>query len=275
VQELDAVGGTSLWVAAGRAIETERTDALFHDPFARELAGEEGLASFRQSEEMSPHSTPIVPVRTRYFDDVLLAATAGGVRQIVILAAGMDARAYRIDWPEGTTVYEIDRGPVLERKGATLSKATPRALRRAIVCDLAEDWITPLTAAGFDRARPAAWLIEGITLYLEEADLRALLARVDALSARGSVATCDVVGTSLLRAPSMKPTVDFMAAQGSPWRFGTDTPEALFTPLGWEVEAETMSEVGTRLGRWPFPNAPRGAPGVPHSFLVRAEKPAR
>jgi len=272
MQKLDAVGGTSLWVAAGRALESDRADALFHDPFARELAGEEGLASFRQSELLSPHSTPIVPVRTRYFDDVLGAAAASGVRQMVILAAGMDARAYRIAWPEGTTVYEIDRAPVLERKGATLSKVTPLTPRHAIICDLAEDWVTPLTAAGFDRTRPAAWLIEGLTFYLKEADLRALLARVDALSTRGSVATCDVLGESLLRAPSMKPTVDFMAAQGSPWHFGTDTPEALFTPLGWEAKAETMSEVGTRLGRWPFPNAPRGTPGVPHSFLVRAEK---
>ena len=270
--QLDPVGGTSLWVAAGRALESERADALFHDPFARELAGEEGFEAYRRSEQLSPHAAPVVPVRTRYFDDVLREAAAGGVRQIVILAAGMDARAYRIDWPAGTSVYEIDRAPVLARKDATLSKATARAARRTIAHDLAGDWTTPLTLDGFDRALPAAWLVEGLFLYLEAADVKRLLAQVDALSAPGSVVTCDVAGESLLRSPRMKTSVDLMTELGAPWRFCTDDPESLFTPLGWEARVDTLSEVGSRLGRWPFPIAPRGAPGVPQSFLVRAVK---
>jgi O-methyltransferase involved in polyketide biosynthesis len=111
-----------------------------------------------------------------------------------------------------------------------------------------------------------------LTPYLEASDVTTLFARLDALSAPSSILLFDVIGRSLLEAPMMRPALEAMAKMGAAWRFGTENPEALITPLGWTAVATQPSEVGARLGRWPFPVAPRGTSGVPSGYLVEAVK---
>ncbi|WP_031469468.1 SAM-dependent methyltransferase [Sciscionella sediminilitoris] len=259
--ELDPVAHTSRLTAAMRAAESRRPDALFTDPFAERLAG----ASARQLAE-DFDGGPTIPVRTRYFDDAFAELRPS---QIVVLAAGMDTRAFRLDFAPGTTLFELDRPAVLAHKERVID-APARCERNTVGVDLATDWRDPLRAAGFQADRPTCWLVEGLTQYLEESAVLTLLDRLTELSAPGSTLLLDVVGRSVLEAHTMRATLDWMAEHGAPWLFGTEEPEALLTARGWDPEVSLFSTVGTRLGRWPYPDAPRGTPGVPHGYLIRA-----
>lgn len=177
-----SVGMTATMVAAGRAMASADPRGLIHDPFAAPLVRAVGIDFLTQALDgeldlsMFPGADPeraqamidVMAVRTRFFDDQLLASTAAGVRQVVILASGLDARAYRIAWPEGTVVYEIDQPEVIAFKTQTLAAlgAEPTATRRTVAIDLREDWPAALRATGFDASQPTAWLVEGLLIYL-------------------------------------------------------------------------------------------------------------
>lgn len=177
-----SVGATATLVAAGRAIASLDPRGLIDDPFAAPLVRAVGLDFFTamldgkldlsqisgRSPERVQAMIDSMAVRTRFFDDYLMAATATGVRQAVILASGLDARAYRLGWPEGTVVYEIDQPEVIDFKSRTLAElgAEPTATRRTVSIDLRDDWPTALRAAGFDASQPTAWLAEGLLIYL-------------------------------------------------------------------------------------------------------------
>ncbi len=267
-----AVASTGLLVAAIRARESTRPQRLFTDPFAERLAGPAGrrLLDDALATSGEPATLQIV-VRTRYWDDALLAA-AEDVKQVVILAAGMDARAYRLAWPEDTTVFELDQPDVIANKTELLATDTPRCRRVAIGVDLADDWPAALTAAGFDTAAPAVWLIEGLLQYLDETAVRTLFARIDRLSARGSVLLYDIVGKALLESEFMAPLLRAMADQGSPWLFGTDDPGELAEDLGWTATVTDIAEPGNRWNRWFAPAAPSGVAGAPRGYFVSASR---
>jgi methyltransferase (TIGR00027 family) len=270
---MHGVAKTALWVAAWRAEESERGNALFRDPFARALAGEEGFATLHAAEAARGGGIPTVEIRTHFFDEHLLAAVQGrGLRQVAVLAAGVDARAWRLTWPEGVRLFELDQPEMLAYKADTLAAlgAEPRCERRAVPVDLREDWPAALQAAGLDAARPTLWLVEGLLIYLDDAAVAKLFARLDALSAPGSVALSDIMGRALLESPVMTAARQFAASLETPWVYGNDAPEGLLP--GWDVTANDLGEVGTKLGRWPFPLAPRTVKGVPRSFLVEAVK---
>jgi methyltransferase (TIGR00027 family) len=270
---MDAVGLTSLWVAAMRAVESEREDCLFKDPFARDLAGERGFEVLRAMDPGGgPPRPPTIVVRTRFLDDNIARVLAGGVRQVVILAAGMDSRAYRLDWPVGTVVYEIDQPAVLAHKHDKLSGVAPRCERRAVAIDLAEDWPSALTAQGFERGARTLWLVEGLLPYLRDEHVPALFARIDALSTAGSSALFDCIGRSVIESPYMTWMLAAVAKLGAPWQYGNDQPEEFLAPLGWDVCVHDIAAVGGSHGRWPYPAMPRGTPGVPQTFLVEATK---
>src|SRR6202046_5166769 len=167
-----SVGATALSVAAARAVETGATDPLIRDQFAYLLVSTAGqpwarLASSldwigddehgRRAHRMS---VDYQAVRTHYFDSYFTEAVAAGIRQAVILAAGLDSPAFRLNWPAGTTVYEIDQPQVVTYKTTTLESAgaAPTADRRTVQVDLRDDWAAALTAAGFDHSPPTAWL---------------------------------------------------------------------------------------------------------------------
>ncbi len=275
---IDAVGSTALLVAAMRAAETDRADRLFSDPFARALADEEGAAMLARAHARGLHKVPLVEVRTRYLDDRLLEASRAGVRQIVLLAAGMDARAYRLDWPTTpgpTRLYEIDREPVLAWKSARLQTSLPRCVRVALPADVGGDWPTALVGSGFRREEPTAWVIEGLLVYLEEADVRALLTRVSELSAPGSHLFFDVPGRALFDSTTSAPAVAAMAARGSPWRFGTDEPAELVSALGWTATVTLPADYAAPFERWPQSSSSSAGTSprkLAHSFFVAATK---
>lgn len=202
-----SVGVTATAVAAGRAIASRAEPSLIDDPFAAPLVRAVGLPLLTQlaSGEVNPadlgddgpmqisRMADNMAARTRFFDDFFLDAGAdtawhAGVRQAVILASGLDARAYRLAWPAGTTVYEIDLPEVIEFKTRVLAEqgATPTAERRTVAVDLRDDWPAALTAAGFDPAAPTAWSAEGLLAYLPGDAQDRLLDTVTALSAPGS-----------------------------------------------------------------------------------------
>jgi methyltransferase (TIGR00027 family) len=182
----------------------------------------------------------------------------------------MDARAYRLFSLVGAKAWEIDRDFVFAYKREHLGGAQPKCPRVEIAMDLRDDWPSALRAAGFDPSERAIWLVEGLLVYLDEAAVRSILARVTDLAAPGSILMCDVIGRALLGSPFMTHTLDLVRELGAPWRFGTDDPASLLP--AWEAEVDEFGEVGTAYGRWPFPLAPKGTPGVPMSYLVRATR---
>jgi methyltransferase (TIGR00027 family) len=204
-----SVGATATMVAAGRAMATNDARALINDPFAEPLVRAVGLDFFVKMIDgdldfaLLPNSSPErmqaiidgMGVRTKYFDDYLLAAVASGVRQVVILASGLDARAYRLDWPTGTVVYEIDQPQVIEFKTRTLADlgAEPTATRRTVAIDLRGDWPAALRDAGLDTAAPTAWLAEGLLIYLPPEAQDRLFDNITALSAPGSTVATEYV----------------------------------------------------------------------------------
>jgi methyltransferase (TIGR00027 family) len=273
---LNPVATTGLLVAAIRAEETRRADRLFDDPFAARLAGDAGAAaleSYRGSAGMG--GVPIIEVRTKFFDEALLRAAESGVRQFVILAAGMDARSYRLPWPAGTRVFEVDQPDVVRFKSETLANERPRCERRAIGADLAGDWSNPLVAAGFDSSARTAWLVEGLLQYIPRSAVEALFDAIEAHSAPRSVAAYDVVGQSLLDAPFMAGMLSTMRELGAPWVFGTDEPGALLERHRWTARVIDPAAVGNTWGRWPVPPVPLDVPGVPRGYFIEAEKLTR
>lgn len=196
----ESVGATALSVAAARAVETGATDPLIRDQFAYLLVSTAGqpwarLASSldwigddehgRRAHRMS---VDYQAVRTHYFDSYFTEAVAAGIRQAVILAAGLDSRAFRLNWPAGTTVYEIDQPQVVTYKTTTLESAgaAPTADRRTVQVDLRDDWAAALTAVGFDHSQPTAWLAEGLLPYLPAEAQDRLFEILTKLSAPGS-----------------------------------------------------------------------------------------
>lgn len=270
---MDPVAITGLLVAAQRAEESQRDDRLFSDPFAATLSGDTGRAVLQQYRAAAAGTmVPFIEVRTRWYDDAIARAVTAGIRQFVILAAGMDARSYRLAWPERTRVFEIDQPEVIAFKARMLSGAATRCTRVPIARNLLEDWPAELDAHGFDRQLATGWLVEGLLSYLERTSIDAILARLDALSRPGSVVLYDVLGRSLLESSTIANTLQMMRELGAPWQFGTDDPASLM-PGAWETSVTEPAVVGNQWKRWPFPAAPPGVPGVPRGYLIEGRKP--
>jgi methyltransferase (TIGR00027 family) len=269
---MDALGLTARWVAAARARETARSDRLFEDPFAAELAGDDG---FRLLGELSRPSTTeaYLPIRTRFFDDFLLGA-ARDVRQIVIVGAGMDARAFRLEWPAGVTLFEIEKEPVVLAKEPILKKlgASARCDRRVVAADVTADWEEGLQRAGFERDEPSAFLIEGLLFYLEEVHARGLLTRISGIAPAGSKLGADLVDRALLESPFAQTFLAGLEKAGVPWLFGTEKPEGLLAACGWKANVTLPGEPDAHYGRWPYRVQSREDPGFPRSFFVRADR---
>jgi methyltransferase (TIGR00027 family) len=195
-----SVGATATMVAASRALASQGPEPLLDDQFAEPLVRAVGHDFFTRMVDgeidLSQDDFPFterqrreqIAVRTRFFDNFFLDAAGAGIRQAVILAAGLDARAYRLPWPAGTVVFEVDQPEVIAFKTKTLAElgATPTADRRAVGIDLREDWPAALRSSFFDTAAPTAWIAEGLLVYLPPHAQDRLLDNVTALSAPGS-----------------------------------------------------------------------------------------
>ncbi|HEX4559096.1 MAG TPA: class I SAM-dependent methyltransferase [Mycobacterium sp.] len=226
-----SVGATATGVAVGRALGSRGPNALINDPFAEPLVRAVGVDFFTRiaTGELDPEQVDdngdfgmkrmgdMMGVRTRFFDDFFMAAANEGIRQAVILASGLDARAYRLPWPTGTTVFEIDQSRVIEFKTATLAElgATPTADRRAVPVDLRDDWPAALRAAGLDSTQPTAWSAEGLMPFLPPDAQDRLLDNITELSPAGSqLATENLKGVS----DGVRKMADRMRAVTDQWR---------------------------------------------------------
>jgi methyltransferase (TIGR00027 family) len=196
----ESVGATALRVAAARAAETRSVNRLIDDPYAQlflDAAGE-GAWSIGEPGDQRASDPQLAAIeqtrlgyaasRTKFFDDFFVSAANAGVSQAVILAAGLDARAWRLPWPDGVVVYEIDQPKVLQFKQATLEAhhAYPKAGYVPVAADLRDDWPKALREAGFDPSRASAWSAEGLLPYLPADSQDLLFHRVHVLSAVGS-----------------------------------------------------------------------------------------
>jgi methyltransferase (TIGR00027 family) len=210
----NSVGATATMVAAARAAATKRPQPIITDEFAEPLVRAVGLDVFTKlaageldSDDIEqgigfPRMVDTFAARARYYDDYFAAAGHAGLRQVVIVASGLDSRAYRLRWPAETTVYEIDQPEVIAFKTATMAEmgAAPTAELRTVGIDLREDWPTALQEAGFDPTHPTAWLAEGVLIGFlpPEAEIR-LLDSIIPLSFEGSRLAADygtVAGSS-------------------------------------------------------------------------------
>ncbi|HEX3722082.1 MAG TPA: class I SAM-dependent methyltransferase [Nitrolancea sp.] len=199
-----SVGATATMAAAGRATASRSDGGVVNDPFAEPLVRAVGIDFFSRlasgdldfADVGTGWLTDFFAVRARYFDDFLTNAWQAGVRQAVNVASGLDSRAYRLGWPAGSILYEIDRPEVIDFKSATLTTldAVPTTVLRPVMTDLREDWRAALRAAGFDPAQPTAWLLEGLLIgYLPTDAQDHLLNDITELSAPGSRFAADYV----------------------------------------------------------------------------------
>lgn len=275
------VGATARWIAAARALETEHETPLFTDPYARALASDEGfalLAEMRRASGPTAGSTGpdlYLSLRTRFLDDGLMSAVRDGdIRQVVLLAAGMDTRAFRLSWPAGVAVYELDRDDVFDVKEPVLAalEAKPTCDRRILRVDLAGDWVPRLLAEGFDTARPAAFLTEGLLMYLRPDAAESVVRGISSIAADGSWIGLDAVNNEMIDSPFTAPYMKKLAELGVPWHFAVSAPDIFFGRHGWRAHVTMPGDPDANFGRWPFPVMPRSMPGIPRTYFVTATK---
>ncbi|MEB3034026.1 SAM-dependent methyltransferase [[Mycobacterium] nativiensis] len=263
------MGLTATETAAARAVATCRSSPLIKDLFAATLVravGDEffiGLAEQRDSHDETRFAIPRlvdwIAARTKFFDDYLMAATDAGIRQVVILGAGLDARSYRTEWPVDTTVYEVDQPGVTDFKTAVMAQmsAKPRALRRPVAADLIGEWVTPLLRCGYDRSLPTVWIAEGLLPYLPPPTQRMLLnniARISVSGSRFAADTADDKGLTELIASAMahsaRPagsTVNLAVGSGTAPPTRSELSE-LLGEHGWLATQFAASDLFVRYG---------------------------
>lgn len=248
---VSGVGYTALVVAGWRALHSVSAQPVVRDEFAKyfiEAARDPYLTGLLANPGTSDDETAfprLYGVQTRFFDDFFITATEAGIRQAVIIAAGLDSRPYRLQWPDGTTVFEVDLPKVLEFKARVLSEhgVEPTARRSDVAADLRTDWPTPLKAAGFDPRQPSAWSVEGVLPYLTDQAQDTLFTRVSELCATGSRIAIGALGSRLDRQQldaletdhpgvNLNSDVNFSALTYEL----TSDPTQLLAAHGWAVE---------------------------------------
>jgi methyltransferase (TIGR00027 family) len=277
-----SVGATATMVAAARAIATKADNPLIDDRFAEPLVRAVGvdfltkwaagdLAAADIDDDDSSWKLQQMPdamaARTQFFDSFFKEATQAGIRQAVILASGLDARAYRLDWPAGMTVFEVDQPQVIAFKTATLANlgAQPAADRRAVAIDLRNDWPAALIEAGFDHTRPTAWIAEGLLGYLPPEAQDRLLDNVSALSAAGSRLATEAIpdmsdvdheqAREMMRKATEKWRAHGFDLEFSELGYEGDRNDvaAYLDSLGWRSTAKPMSQLLADNGLAPIP----------------------
>jgi methyltransferase (TIGR00027 family) len=300
-----SVGATALGVAAARAAETESENPLINDPFARVFvdAAGEGMWSIYADPKLLAKAIELEPdmqarlrlmidfmaTRTAFFDEFFLNAAHSGVRQVAILAAGLDARTWRLPWPDGTVVYELDQPKVLEFKSNTLREhgAHPTAQLVNVPIDLRQDWPKALQDAGFDASLPCVWSAEGLVRYLPAQAQDLLFERIHSLSVAGSWVASNVPSAGSadpdrvrhqredmqrMRAAAAKLVNAEITDSDDLWYPEERTPvDGWLREHGWDVSVATFEELLSRYGR----NVPEGAEdSMPPTLYVSAQRRA-
>ncbi|MBD2505236.1 class I SAM-dependent methyltransferase [Anabaena azotica] len=250
-------------MAAYRAVESQRNDRLFDDPFAAKLVTPE--AQKIALEDPEEEGRAFLAVRTRFFDDFLLGS-ASVAPQIVNLGAGMDTRAFRLNWTQETKYFEIDYPEVLNYKNEILKDVPTICSRYSIAVDLTDtNWVELLLQQGYDRNIPSVWLLEGLIYYLGETEAHSLLKTIAELTTIDSW-----IGLDLLNHLCKDSTYDEFY-QGY-FRSGFDNPEELLAAYAWEAEVLQPGEEGANFNRYIYPFPPRDHENVERVFLIKAKK---
>jgi len=249
-EELRGIGRTALWVAMMRAAEGARPDRLFDDRLAEAFVAAAGLDT-AGGMTMPPGAEEFLAIRTRFYDDYLRDACAAGVRQVVVLAAGLDSRAFRLTWPAGLRFFELDLPEVFEFKESVLAAhgAAAGCTRTAVPADLRGDWPEPLRAAGFDPARPTAWLVEGLMLYLTEADNDRLVRALTTLSAPGSRFAFDHMESTANDRAAVRDTAEVARRMGAGFRSFLDDATGWLATHGWQATVSRVPALADSYGR--------------------------
>jgi methyltransferase (TIGR00027 family) len=261
------VSRTAIGVARVRAAESRRPDPLFDDPYAAAFlaatGGGTGPADAQTATEDQRRWRAAIAfhisVRTRFYDDYLRSAADAGIRQVVVLGAGLDTRAFRLSWPPDMDWFELDLPDVLAFKHLVLDEqgAAARCRRVAIAVDLGGDWATGLGIAGFDRTAPTAWLAEGLLVYLDAGAAEHVLTVATSLSSAGSrlaVERGDIAGQIATLAGDARPD-----EASSLWRGGLGrNPAGWLAEHGWETTEHDVADLAASYGRQPPPSARSG-----------------
>jgi methyltransferase (TIGR00027 family) len=282
-----SVGYTALLVAGWRAVHAVSPQPLVRDEYAKyfiEASRDPFLSGVLANPGTSEDETAfprLYGVQTRFFDDFFSEAAVAHIRQAVIVAAGLDSRAYRLEWDDGTTVFEVDLAKVLQFKARVLDEhgAIPKAHRREVAADLRTDWPTPLKAAGFDPQQPSAWSVEGVLPYLTDDAQTALFTRIGELCAPGSRIAIGALGSRLdhdqlaaLEADhpgvNMSGDVDFSALTYEP----KTEPAEWLAAHGWAVEpVRNTLDLQAGYGMTP-PDVDMKIDGFMHSQYITATR---
>ncbi len=268
----EMLANTAKWMAAVRGRESSREDRLFNDPWAIDLAGEEGAKWIvdRSSESVIP-----IVVRVRYFDEFLLRVTSDHqARQVVLVGAGLDTRCWRLHWMDGTRVYELDQPFVLKYKEEVMKskEVKPRCERHPVGVYIQESWGKALESEGFQPDQPSIWLLEGFLFYLDPSQIDSVLKEVTKLASPGSWMGFDIINSEVLKSTYTKPWLEMQARLGAPWIGTMDDPIGLLGSMGWSAFITQGGHPGVNFNRWVLPVYPVDMPGMPHSWLVTAEK---
>ncbi len=260
----DRIIETAKMVAGIRAIETQREDGLFVDHLAMKLAGgEEIIAKITPGvQKYEKMGIPIIPVRTRYFDDFLMSLVAN-IKQVVILKASLDTRAFRLDFPSETHVYELERKEIIDYKESILKDEASKCHRHTIATDMKDNWVEKLINTGYENNIPSIWLLEGVLSYLEESDVHSLLSKISELSCFGSWLGCDNINKKMLNSDDPMSKL---------WNFGCDSPEDLLDTYGWEASVVQPGDETAHYNRFTRKSPPRDIDDVVRSFLIKARK---
>ncbi|MFD4642184.1 SAM-dependent methyltransferase [Lentzea sp. NPDC058436] len=240
------VARTAVLIAAARANEQAHPQPLFDDPLAAGLVEAAGSASDLNGVRTLAGDHFVL--RTRYFDDELLAAAHP---QVVVMAAGLDTRAFRLQWPPGTRLFELDLPELLEFKEDALRDrhAVPACDRVVVPCDLRDDWATALIRAGFDPKRPTAWLLEGLFMFLPPDAGEQVLYWVSALSARGSTLALEHVNRAFRDLPQMKAVHQRFDALDARWQSDVEDPVEWLDGYGWDAEVTHQVDLAAKHER--------------------------
>jgi methyltransferase (TIGR00027 family) len=271
-QSLNFLGSTAYWTASVRAMESTRPDRSFNDPWALALAGAVGQSWI---ENRTPESVIPIVLRTRFFDDFLQRITNQyNVRQVVLVAAGLDTRAFRLTWPDPTRLFELDQPDVIRYKDKILhsSGALPACQRHTIEADLKKPWIEEMKGSGYNPQSPSVWLLEGFLFYLANEQIARILDQVTELAAPESWLGCDVVNSATLTSQWTRQWIEMQAQLGAPWIGTMDDPEEFFRGRGWSASVTQAGAEDANFGRWPYPVLPVKMPDIPHNWFVTAEK---
>ncbi|MFE2354469.1 SAM-dependent methyltransferase [Streptomyces parvulus] len=234
----DGLSRVALWTASAHAREHERPAPYVRDPWASDFVRAAGFTGGPPGDGPLQRLLPDwAVVRTRFFDEFLVGAARSGCRQVVLLGAGLDTRALRLDWPTGTHVFEVDDPALLAFKEHVLGEAAPSCGRRTTVgADPAGSWGDELLAAGLDPRRPTVWLAETYLYHLPPAAVESLVGTMTRLSAPGSAFGAECVNAGTASSTFVAPFLEALSATGISWRWQLADPPAWWAEHGWDAE---------------------------------------